>query len=62
MKALLVAAFMLLVPSIAFAHSGTALKTVASYLPLIFAAVPMLAAFCLRLMKKAIVLFKQRRS
>nr|WP_092072297.1 hypothetical protein [Dendrosporobacter quercicolus]NSL48592.1 hypothetical protein [Dendrosporobacter quercicolus DSM 1736]SDM39817.1 hypothetical protein SAMN04488502_104140 [Dendrosporobacter quercicolus] len=60
MKAVLMAAFILLGPSIAFAHSGTALKTVAGYLPLLLAAVPMLAAFGLRLMKKIVMFFRKR--
>ncbi|KYZ75521.1 hypothetical protein AXX12_12465 [Anaerosporomusa subterranea] len=52
MRSLLLVLTLLTIPSVAFAHSGTVLRTAANYFPLLFALVPIIFNPLVKLVKK----------
>jgi hypothetical protein len=52
MRSLLVALTVLAIPSVAFAHSGTMLKTAVNYFPLFFTLLPVIFSPLVKLFKK----------
>ncbi|EGO65220.1 hypothetical protein [Acetonema longum] len=59
MKAFLIVAALMAIPSVALAHSGTLFKIAVNYIPIILAAVPMLLKLFSKLVSKIYSFFME---
>ncbi|MDF2501247.1 MAG: hypothetical protein K0Q77_1961 [Anaerosporomusa subterranea] len=59
MRSLLLVLTLLTIPSVAFAHSGTVLRTAVNYFPLLFALVPIIFNPLVKLVKKGSGIFRK---